>query len=524
VALDRDDALKKAEKFLRAGRADLATAEYQRLVDAYPNDWKLLNTVADGYVRANQPKQAIVLLTRIADQLVGDGFLSRAAAFFKRVIKLDPSEEHALAHLAEIARREGIFVEARQHLTALAVLYGARGDHGGVAEVAFRIGTLDPADLEACRHAAREAVAHGLADQAAGEWRRIVKTLEDRDEQTREVREEAIAHLPEAHALVQQWRPMVDDRAGVPLPESALPEVLSEPSSPELPPPEPSAPERSPAEPPPPVLVAGIEPVPSELQDVGGTGAGEPSSFPAVPGTVTLANNPPAPETLEQSGPAASGSFRLGPLAADLAAALGEVFGDTEIIDGGASPLNAPSEVDLSEALRGMKPTPPAGVAPHASQRGTTMPDRPEPPDLDGVFKDFRDEVSKQDAVSEAEQHYKLALTYRDMAMFDDAIRELEWAARAPRLRFEASSLLARLLRGRDRLAQSVEWYERAAEAPAPTPEAGRELLFELGQALEAAGEGARALAVYIELRADAGEYRDLSARIDRLTREQANS
>ena len=150
------------------------------------------------------------------------------------------------------------------------------------------------------------------------------------------------------------------------------------------------------------------------------------------------------------------------------------------------------------------------------------MPDGPDPSDLDEVFRDLRDEVSRQSAVSEAEQHYKLALTYRDMAMVDDAIRELELAARAPRLRFEAGSLLGRLLRGRNAVAQAVEWYERAAEAPAPTPEAGRELLFELGQALEAAGEPARALAVYIELREDAGEYRDLSARIERLTKEQA--
>ena len=71
-------------------------------------------------------------------------------------------------------------------------------------------------------------------------------------------------------------------------------------------------------------------------------------------------------------------------------------------------------------------------------------------------------------------------------------------------------------------VAAAVEWFERAAEAPAPTPEAGRELLFDLGQTLEAADETARALAVYLELRSDAGEFRDVSSRIQRLTRAQA--
>lgn len=149
------------------------------------------------------------------------------------------------------------------------------------------------------------------------------------------------------------------------------------------------------------------------------------------------------------------------------------------------------------------------------------MPDRPES-DLDAVFRDFRDEVSRDSEASETEQQFKLGLTYRDMGMADDAIRELAWAARSPRRRFEASSLVARLHRERGNVALAVEWFERAAEAPAPTPEAGRDLLFELGQTLEAADETARALAVYLELRSDAGEYRDVSSRIQRLTRAQA--
>ena len=71
-------------------------------------------------------------------------------------------------------------------------------------------------------------------------------------------------------------------------------------------------------------------------------------------------------------------------------------------------------------------------------------------------------------------------------------------------------------------LPAAIEWYERAAEAPAPTVEAGRELLFELAQTLEASGEEARALAVYLELRTDAGDYRDISSRIERLSRGQS--
>jgi len=45
--------------------------------------------------------------------------------------------------------------------------------------------------------------------------------------------------------------------------------------------------------------------------------------------------------------------------------------------------------------------------------------------------------------------------------------------------------------------------------------------LYDLGLALEDAGETARALAVFLELQATAGEYRDVADRVDRLARVQ---
>jgi hypothetical protein len=69
-----------------------------------------------------------------------------------------------------------------------------------------------------------------------------------------------------------------------------------------------------------------------------------------------------------------------------------------------------------------------------------------------------------------------------------------------------------------------VEWFERAAEAPAPTPDAGRALLYDLASTLETAGDGSRALAVFVELEAESGGYRDVARRIDQLSRVQARS
>ena len=106
--------------------------------------------------------------------------------------------------------------------------------------------------------------------------------------------------------------------------------------------------------------------------------------------------------------------------------------------------------------------------------------------------------------------------------MHDDAIKALELASRSPRQRFDAASMLGRLYLDRKDTAHAIEWLERAAEAPAPTPDAGRSLLYDLAQTLEAAGESARALAVFVELESESGGFKDVAGRIDRLSKVQA--
>jgi lipopolysaccharide biosynthesis regulator YciM len=121
-----------------------------------------------------------------------------------------------------------------------------------------------------------------------------------------------------------------------------------------------------------------------------------------------------------------------------------------------------------------------------------------------------------------AEQDYKRGLALYQQGHIDECIPALEAASKAPRLRFVTASLLGRIFRERGRVEQAIGWLERAAQAPAPTPEEGYLLLYELADALEAVGEVARALAVSLELQSDAGDYRDLAARIERLAKVQA--
>ena len=92
---DRDGALKRAEKALRLGRVDTAIVEYQALVLALPRDWNSANALGDLFVRAGQLEKGVEQYTRIADHLAEEGFYPKAAALFKKIVKVKPLDEYA---------------------------------------------------------------------------------------------------------------------------------------------------------------------------------------------------------------------------------------------------------------------------------------------------------------------------------------------------------------------------------------------------------------------------------------------
>jgi tetratricopeptide (TPR) repeat protein len=170
-------------------------------------------------------------------------------------------------------------------------------------------------------------------------------------------------------------------------------------------------------------------------------------------------------------------------------------------------PHSAPGdEIDLTGELGELKV-----VAP-TSAEGT-------PGTLDHVFADMRNKAEADPDYSA--QHMILARTYLEIGMVQEAMTSLQNAARSPRQRFEAATALGRLYNREGDTSRAIEWLERAAEAPAPTVDEGRALLYDLGVLLDGSGETSRALAVFLELQADAGDYRDVPARIDRLARVQ---
>ncbi len=729
MALDRAAKLRNAEKLLRQGKPDAAITEYLLIVEDQPRDWNTANILGDLYVRSGQIDKAVDQFTRIADGLNQDGFLPKAIALYKKVLKIKPDHEHALLEAGTIAASQGLLLDARTFLKTLSERCRARGDERGLAEVRIRLGSLDPTDYPARFDGARARILiqdtagavrelKALADELAGKGRqaeaieglREAAVLSPEDDEIRErllsvylatgdyararecastveqfkgiaarldelgqkdealttLREaarldpsdgelkaymarafvargdlasaaeyltvetagndstllltvaqiqlrdgrldEAVAlvrrlleedpsirddvaqlgwnvaeHVPEAGFIVvglaadtavaqsdwpaaaavlqefvtripshipalmrlveicvdgeleatmysaqgqladayiaaglaaearfiaedlvarEPWERANIERfrralvlMGEPDPDALIAERLSGQTpftstdlslgSDELPPFETPV-VAVPASPPPPSLTVPESPAPAPAR----------------------LNNPPLPGPVVKPDEKAKGrdQFELGGNAVDFQRLMDELESPPT-----ARARTQSVEVDLSIVLDEIKePEPP--------------PEVPEKPagDLDDVFAQLRTEASRRTALEAADEEYQRGLALHRAGKIDECIPALQAASRAPRLRFVTASLLGRIFRERGMTAEAIESFERAAEAPAPTPEAGHELLYDLADALESSGETARALAICMELHAEVGEYRDIAIRIDRLSRVQS--
>jgi tetratricopeptide (TPR) repeat protein len=171
VAIDREQSLKRAEKLLRQGRLDAAIAEYGTVVAEFPKDWATANLLGDLFVRAGQIGQASQHYAQVAEHLAREGFTAKAVALYKKIIKLNPTDESALLRSAELAASQGLTADVRTCMTALFQYRMKRGDRQGAIQLAKTRVAFDPSDVVGRLDAARMLAEAGDVSGAAGELR-----------------------------------------------------------------------------------------------------------------------------------------------------------------------------------------------------------------------------------------------------------------------------------------------------------------------------------------------------------------
>jgi tetratricopeptide (TPR) repeat protein len=92
--------------------------------------------------------EAVSEYTRIADHLDREGFAQRAAALYKKILKIKPEDDNALWRLGNISAGLGLMLDARSQIHAVAQRRLERGDLTGAEAAQVRLRELDEAEVQ----------------------------------------------------------------------------------------------------------------------------------------------------------------------------------------------------------------------------------------------------------------------------------------------------------------------------------------------------------------------------------------
>ena len=123
MAYNKSKYVEAAQKLLNQGKVQQAIAEYQQILKYESRDQVTLMTIGELYIRQGETFQAIDYFERLAQIFVGDGFLTKAIAVYKRIAKLAPEEIRPLEKLADLYVQQGVMSEARPLFLQLAEIH-----------------------------------------------------------------------------------------------------------------------------------------------------------------------------------------------------------------------------------------------------------------------------------------------------------------------------------------------------------------------------------------------------------------
>jgi pilus assembly protein FimV len=221
----------------------------------------------------------------------------------------------------------------------------------------------------------------------------------------------------------------------------------------------------------------------------------------------------PEPAPVESNAEAATAEDFINELVAEI--------DDLEL----APPPQPVAHKPVPELVAPARPSPLEAVF-AASPASIESSDAPEPTaeslnQLAEVFQEFRAELGELGEEDEdLETHYNLGIAYREMGLLDEAIGEFQKVAKAVqkgkpfRYAMNCSTLLGVSFMDKGEPKIASLWYRRALEVPGLDQEAILALRYDLGVALDTAGECDAALDSFRQVYAMNIEYRNVADRI----------
>jgi len=147
--------LQVAEEFLRGGELEQAVRIFQKTLEMDPDNVNMRTRLAEVYIRLGKKAEAWDIFATAVESLRGRGALTAAEEILQRMLKLDPSNSHALLLRGQLAFDAGDFptaVKSLEHvadldnhaegLTVLLQAYLQTGQLNEAGSIAHKLSTV----------------------------------------------------------------------------------------------------------------------------------------------------------------------------------------------------------------------------------------------------------------------------------------------------------------------------------------------------------------------------------------------
>lgn len=181
MSSEKSRILEAAQQYSIRGQANKAIEEWKKLLTNTPNDANIYNTIGDLSLKnpssdntSSEPYgEAVMFYIKAAEIFDSSGFVLKAIAMYKKVLKIMPDHKEIYLRLGNLDSERGLIGTAREDYLMAAKLYSQDGLIKEALDVYRKIADLDPSNLSVRTKIAEMFLKEGMKDEAVGEYHKI---------------------------------------------------------------------------------------------------------------------------------------------------------------------------------------------------------------------------------------------------------------------------------------------------------------------------------------------------------------
>lgn len=147
MALPKEKIRANALKHLEKGRLDKAVKEFERLVNIDPNDMRTMLKLGDLHERMGNIDDAVEIYESVATFYDAQGFLLKACAIHKQILKMAPQHVRTALTLADTYQQLGLSRDAAREYRRVCQILQHDEKYHKRAEVLEKVVKIDPMDV-----------------------------------------------------------------------------------------------------------------------------------------------------------------------------------------------------------------------------------------------------------------------------------------------------------------------------------------------------------------------------------------